>query len=156
MNKTCLFRVFSFIGILMCINSFAQQTQNEKKLDVIVKILPELVEKGSCVVEVLKNGNETLKTDVPVGEKYTLHLDYFNKYTLIFKCPNHLDKAISVSTDIPAEIWQKNPEFPPFPMLITLVKKTTQNARNELCKTSVCVAYDKKVDNFVKVAVESE
>jgi hypothetical protein len=151
MNKIYLFSVFSFLGILMCFSPFILQAQNEKQLTLIVKIIPEVLEKGGCVVEVIKNGKETSKIDIPVSKKYTLALDFFNTYSLIFKYPGHLDKTISVSTEIPKEIWQKNPKYPQFPMLVTLVKKTTENARDELCKPSLGIAYDKEIDNFVKV-----
>ena len=154
MIKTYFFRVFSFVGILMCFGSFALLAQNEKQFTIMLKILPEVAGKASCVVEIIKNGKETSKIDIPVGEKYTLVLDFFNKYSLSFKYPEHLIKTIPVSTEIPQEVWQKNPNFPPFPLLISLVKKTTENAGDELSKPSKGIAYDKAIDNFVKVELE--
>ncbi len=124
MIKTYLFRVFSFVGILMCFGSFALLAQNEKQFTIMLKILPEVAGKENCVVEIIKNGKETSKVDIPVnGEYNALALDYFNKYILNFKYSEHLIKTIPVSTEIPQEVWQKNPNFPPFPLLISLVKK---------------------------------
>lgn len=155
MSKTNLFRIFSFLGILMCFSSFALQAQSEKQFTIMLKILPEVAGKENCVVEIIKNGKETSKVDIPVnGEYNALALDYFNKYSLSFKYPGHLIKIIPVSTEIPQEVWQKDPNFPPFPLLISLVKKTTENAGNELSKPSKGIAYDKAIDNFVKVELE--
>lgn len=152
MNKTYLFRVFSFVGILMCFTSFALQAQSEKQFTIMLKILPEVAGKENCVIEIIKNGKETSKVDIPInGEYNALVLDYFNKYSLNFKYPGHVIKTIPVSTEVPQEVWQKNPNFPPFPLLISLVKKTTENAGNELSKPSRGIAYDKAVDNFVMV-----
>ncbi len=152
MNKTSLFSVFSFVGILMCFSSFALQTQSEKQFTIMLKILPEVVGNENCVIEIIKNGKETSKVDIPVnGEYNALTLDYFNKYSLSFKYPGHLIKILPVSTEVPQEVWHKDPNFPPFPLLISLVKKTTENAGNELCKPSRGIAYDKEVDNFVMV-----
>ena len=155
MSKTNLFRIFSFLGILMCFSSFFLQAQSEKQLTLMLKILPEVAGKENCVVEIIKNGKETSKVDIPVnGEYNALALDYFNKYSLSFKYPGHLIKTIPVSTEVPQEVWQKDPNFPPFPLLISLVKKTTENTENELIKPSSGIVYDKDVDNFVKVELK--
>lgn len=156
MNKIRFWGVFGFVAFLMSFSLLAQQTQNEKQFDLVFKVMPEMAEKGNCVVEVVKNGKETLKIDIPVSEKYVLHLDYFNQYKLQFKYPGYISKTISVSTEIPKEIWQKNPNFPPFPMLVTLVKKTAENASEGLSKPSLGIAYNKEIDNFTKVVLENK
>lgn len=154
MNKIQLFRVFCVLGILIVFCSFTLQAQGKKQFSVILKISPEVVEKPKCVVEIIKNGKEKSIVDVPVNRKYKLALDFFNNYSLNFKYPGHIDKTIIVSTDIPGEVWQNNPYFPPFPMLVTLIKKTADNIKEDNCNSLKGVAYDKKIDNFGKVDVK--
>ena len=50
MSKTNLFRIFSFLGILMCFSSFVLQAQSEKQLTLMLKILPEVAgsQAGIC------------------------------------------------------------------------------------------------------------
>jgi len=125
--------------------------QNKKQFTLIVKIVPDVVEKENGILEITKNGVEKSKIDIHAKESYWLHLDYFSEYSLIFRYPNHIDKTILVSTVIPKEVWEKNSNFPEFPMIVNLIKKDSEEEKSEISKSVLKVAYIKEIDNFGKV-----
>lgn len=127
--------------------------QIKKQFTLVVKIVPEvIVEKENGILEITKNGKEKSTIDIHAKESYWLHLDYFAEYSLMFKYPKHIDKIILVSTEVPKEIWEKNSNFPEFPMIVNLIKRDPENEKNESCNPVSKVAYFKEFDNFGKVA----
>ena len=129
----------------------SSQTQVKKQFAIIIKIAPEIVGKGNGILEITKNGKEKSIDNIPVNGRYTLNLDYFNEYSLTFKYPEHIDKTILVSTEIPKEIWENNSNFSTFPMVVNLMKKTDENVKSDEGKPILKIAYIKELDNFGKV-----
>jgi hypothetical protein len=151
MNKANRIGPFIFIAILMFLGQFTLEAQTKKQLTIIVKIAPEVVGKGTGILEMTKNGKEKSAINIPINERYTLNLDFFNEYNLKFKYPDHLDKTVLISTKVPNEIWQKDANFPSFPMIVNLIKNTKENVKREKEKPILKVAYMKEIDNFGKV-----
>lgn len=151
MNEANRIGTLIFITILMFLGQLTLEAQIKRQLTIIIKLVPEVVGKGTGILEITKNGKEKSKVNIPISERYTLNLDFFNEYNLKFKYPEHLDKTILISTEIPDEIWQKDANFPSFPMIVNLIKKTKENGKSEKEKTILRVAYMKEIDNFGKV-----
>lgn len=141
---------------LMFLSQLTLHAQIKKQFEIIVRVVPEAAGEGKATIEIAKNGKEKSTIEIPIIEKYTLNLDYFNEFTLIFKYADHFDKTIFVSTEIPNEIWQKDTNFPLFPMIVTLVKKNNEKVKSEKDKPILRVAYVKEIDNFGKVLPEKK
>lgn len=141
---------------LMFLSQLTLHAQIKKQFEIIVRVVPEAAGEGKATIEIAKNGKEKSTIEIPIIEKYTLNLDYFNEFTLIFKYADHFDKTIFVSTEIPNEIWQKDTNFPLFPMIVTLVKKNNEKVKSEKDKPILRVAYVKEIDNFGKVLPEEK
>ena len=148
--------MFVFFASLLFLSQLTLHAQIKKQLAIIVKVVPETAGAGKATIEIVKNGKEKSTVDLTITEKYTLNLDYFNEYTLVFKYAGHFDKTIFVSTEIPNEIWNKNTDFPLFPMIVTLVKKNHENVKSEKEKPILKIAYVKELDNFGKVLQEGK
>lgn len=151
MNKANRIGPFIFIAILMFLGQLTLVAQTKKQLKIIVKIEPEIVGKGTGILEITKSGKEKSTVNIPIGKNIHLNLDFFNEYNLKFKYPEHLDKTVLISTEIPNEIWQKDANFPPFPMIVSLIKKTKEKVKSEIGKPTSKVAYMKEINNFGKV-----
>ncbi len=151
MNEANRIGTLIFITILMFLGQLTLEAQIKRQLTIIIKLAPEVVGKGTGILEITKNGKEKSKVNIPISERYTLNLDFFNEYNLKFKYPEHLDKTILISTEVPDEIWQKDANFPSFPMIVNLIKKTKENGKSEKEKPILRVAYMKEIDNFGKV-----
>lgn len=143
-----------FFASLLFLSPLNLHAQIKRQFTIIVKVVPEAAGAGKATLEIAKNGKEKSTVEIPLTEKYTLNLDYFNEYSLVFKYADHFDKTILVSTEIPDEIWQKDANFPPFPMLVILVKKTEEKVKSEKEKPILRVAYVEEIDNFGKVLPE--
>jgi hypothetical protein len=140
--------MFIFFASLMLLCQLTSNAQIKKQFAIIVNVAPEVEGKGKATIEITKNGKEKSTVVIPINEKYELNLDYFNEYVLMFKYQDHVDKTLLVSTNVPNEIWQKNANFPPFPMIVHLAKKTGEKIKSEKEKPIFRIAYDKEIDNF--------
>lgn len=114
------------------------------------RIVPEAEGLGAGTVETTKNGNEVTVTDIPKNGRFRFELEFFNEYSLNFKYPGHFNKIIQVSTQIPQEIWEKNSDFPPFPIVVQLLKEFEGIDKSFAQKPTGRIFYGKEIDNFEK------
>lgn len=152
MNKAYHVAIFIVFAIFLFSSNLISQAQTKKQLTIVGKIAPEVKGTDTGTIEITKNGKEKSTVVIPIEGKYAIDLDFFNEYTLKFKYPGHIDKTIRVSTEIPDEIYQKNPNFPEFPLIVTLVKATDAKVKSEIGKPIPGIAYSKEFDNFIKLA----
>ena len=136
-----------------CVQQSIHDVQNKKQLALIVKIVPEVVGKENGTIEITQNGKDKSTFNIPVNEKYWLNLDYFTEYSLTFRYPNHIEKTILVSTEVPKEIWEKNSNFPAFPMIVNLFRINLEEERGETSKPIFKIAYLKEFDVFGRVPI---
>ncbi len=151
MNKANRIGIFIVFAILMLSGNLILQAQTKKQLTIVGKIAPEVMGTGTGTIEITKNEKERSTIQISIEGRYTLDLDFFNEYSLKFKYPGHIDKTIRVSTKIPDEIFRKNPNFPEFPLIVTLVNANDEQIKREMCPPIPSIAYSKEVDNFVKL-----
>ena len=148
-----IFWLFLFLNILFQIPSLAQS----KKYFVITgKIMPEAEGTGTGSIEVLKNGKETTTIDIPKNGRFRFELEFFNEYNLTFKYPGHFNKIIQVSTEIPEDVWKRDNDFPPFPMIVQLTKEFEGVDKSFTLKPSGRIFYGKDIDNFEKESFINE
>ena len=147
------FLVFLILNLLLQLPSLAQS----KKYFVITgKIIPEAEGTGNGTIEVTKNGKETSNIDIPKNGRFRFELEFFNEFSLTFKYPGHFNKIIIVSTDIPQEVWQRDNDFPPFPMIVQLFKEFEGIDKSFTLKPSGRIFYGKDIDNFEKESYTSD
>jgi hypothetical protein len=112
-----------FFLIFMFLFQLPSQAQSKKKYFVISgSIVPEVKGSETGSVEITKNGKETSTIPIPKNGRFRFELEFFNEYNLTFKYPGHFNKIIIVSTEIPQEVWKRDSDFPPFPMVVQLLK----------------------------------
>jgi len=147
------FGVFLMLCLLFQLPSLAQS----KKFFVITgKIIPEAESTGNGTIEVTKNGKETSTIDIPKNGRFRFELEFFNEFSLTFKYPGHFNKIIIVSTEIPQEVWQRDNDFPPFPMIVQLTKEFEGIDKSFTLKPSGRIFYGKEIDNFEKESYISD
>ena len=138
------------ILILIILTQLSAQAQSKKYFIITGKIVPEEESAGSGTIEITKNGKESMNIDIPKNNRFRFELEFFNEYSLTFKYPGHFNKIIVVSTDIPQEVWQRDNDFPPFPMIVQLIKEFPGIDKSFTLKPSGKIFYGKKIDNFEK------
>ncbi len=132
------------------------QAQSKKYFVITGKIVPETEGTGNGTIEVTKNGKETSNIDIPKNGRFRFELEFFNEFSLTFKYPGHFNKIIIVSTDIPQEVWQRDNDFPPFPMIVQLTKEFEGIDKSFTLKPSGRIFYGKDIDNFEKESYISD
>lgn len=155
MQKIGLIVFFGFL-ILNLFFQLPSQAQNKKYFVITGKIVPEAESSGNGSIEVVKNGKETSNIDIPKNGRFRFELEFFNEFSLTFKYPGHFNKIIIVSTEIPQEVWQRDNDFPPFPMIVQLTKEFEGIDKSFTLKPSGRIFYGKDIDNFEKESYISD
>lgn len=137
-----------FFLILMIFFQLSAVAQSKKKLVITGRIVPEAEVSGNGIIEVTKNGAETSTITVPKNGKFRFELDFFNDYSLNFKYPGNFNKIVNVSTVLPQDVWERDNDFPPFPMVVQLVKELEGIDKSFTIKPSARIFYGKSTDNF--------
>jgi tetratricopeptide (TPR) repeat protein len=152
-GRFCLL-VFLILTLLFQIPS---QGQSKKYFVITGKIVPETEStSGNGIIEVTKNGKQTSTINIPKNGRFRFELEFFNEFSLIFKYPGHFNKIINVSTEIPQEVWQRDNDFPAFPMIVQLFKEFEGVDKSFALKPSGRIYYDKEIDNFAKESFTSD
>ena len=145
-----------FFVIFMFLLQLSTQAQSKKYFVVTGKIVPETDMGGTGVIEVTKNETEKSTIDIPKNGRFRFELEFFNEFSLNFKYPGHFNKIINVSTVIPQEVWERDNDFPPFPMIVQLIKEFEGIDKSFALKPSGRIFYGKDIDNFEKESFISD
>ena len=147
------------LGVVMILCLFIQLpslAQSKKFFVITGKIIPEAESNVNGTIEITKNGKETSNIEIPKNGRFRFELEFFNEYSLTFKYPGHFNKIITVSTEIPQEVWQRDNDFPTFPMIVQLTKEFEGIDKSFTLKPSGRIFYGKEIDNFEKESYISD
>lgn len=122
--------------------------QNKKVFVITGKIVPEVSTSENGAIELSKNGEAPTKIEISKNGRFRLELEYFNEFTVTFILKGHFSKTILVSTDIPQEVWKRDNDFPPYPIIVQLFKEIEGIDKSFTLKPSGKVFYGKQTDNF--------
>lgn len=144
--------------ILILIFLFQIQTQAQSKKYFVItgRIVPEAGDAGTGVIEIKKNDKDFTNIDIPKNGRFRFELEFFNEYQLIFKYPGHFNKIILVSTEIPKEVWDRDNDFPPFPMIVQMLQEFEGIDKSFTLKPQGRIFYQKGIDNFDKESFISD
>jgi hypothetical protein len=134
--------------ILMPLIHLSAQTQTEKYFVITGKIVPEEGKMGTGIIEVIKDKRDTSIIDIPKNNTFRLELEFFNNYVLTFKYPGHFNRILLVSTQIPQDVWERDSDFPPFPMVVELMKEIEGIDKSFALKPTGKIFYRKNIDKF--------
>lgn len=137
-----------FLLLLLFVFQLTSVGQNKKNFVVNGKIDPEVTTAKSGLIEVSKTGGAQTQVEVPKSGRFRLELEYFNEFTLTFIYPGNFSKTIVISTDIPQEVWERDNDFPPYPMVVKLLKEVEGIDKSFTLKPSGKIFYSKQTDNF--------
>lgn len=143
-------------AVFMLLIQLPSTGQTKKYFIITGKIVPEVVTSESGIIEISKSGAPVTKFPIPKNNRFRLELEYFNEYELTFILPDFFSKKIIVSTEIPQEVWQRDNDFPPFPMVVQLFKEIEGIDKSFTLKASGKIFYGKQTDNFEKESYFSD
>lgn len=149
MQKTVWIEICVFL-VLMISFQLPSHAQSKKYFVITGKIVPEESGDGTGVIEITKNDKDKSNIEIPKNGRFRLELDFFNEFSLDFKYPGHFNKIILVSTQIPQDVWERDNDFPPFPMIVQLFKEFEGIDKSFTLKPVAKIFYGKDIDNFDK------
>jgi hypothetical protein len=146
------------ILILIFLFQFQIQVQAQSKKYFIVtgKIVPETGDTGIGSIEIKRNETDIKNIEIPKNGRFRFELEFFNEYFLTFKYPGHFNKIILVSTEIPKEVWERDNDFPPFPMIVQMQQEFEGIDKSFTLKPQGRIFYGKEIDNFEKESYISD
>ena len=147
------FLVFLIFNLL---SQIPTQAQSKKFLVITGKIQPEAESTGNGSIVITQDGKETSTINIPKNGRFRFELEFFKEYSLTFKYPEHFNKIINVSTVIPQEVWERDNDFPPFPMIVQLDKEFEGIDKSFTLKPSGRIFYGKETDDFQKESFMNE
>jgi len=155
MQKILRTRILPLL-ILIFLFQIPSYSASKKYFVITGKIVLESGDPGAGSVEIIKTGKGTTTIDIPKTGKFKLELEFFNEFTLIFKSPGHFNKTIIVSTEIPQDVWERDNEFPAFPIVVQLLKEFEGIDKSFTLKPTGKIYYGKAIDNFEKESYISD
>ncbi|MBL7968722.1 MAG: hypothetical protein JNK09_17070 [Prolixibacteraceae bacterium] len=144
------------ILILMFLFQLQAQAQSKKYFIVTGKIVPETGDTGIGSIEIKRNDTDIKTLEIPKNGRFRFELEFFNEYFLTFKYPGHFNKIILVSTEIPKEVWERDNDFPPFPMIVQMQQEFEGIDKSFTLKPQGRIFYGKEIDNFEKESYISD
>lgn len=139
MNKYVLL-VF---GLLTC-NLLVAQSIAINGVIVIKDASPE-----SSKVVISKNGKKIDEQVLSKKGHFDLKLSFDADYKLTFEKAGYIPKIISVNTEIPEEILESNPNFPPIKLTITLFPHVENVDLSIFSQPIAILAYNDEIDDFI-------
>jgi len=96
-----------------------------------------------------------LKNDVKIDEQtpnkrghFDIKLSLGGEYRLCFEQPGYVTKIVNVNTEVPEEILESNPNFPPVTLIINLYPKVEGIDCSIFDQPIAILAYNHEVDDF--------
>ena len=136
------------ILLILFLLQLPAQAQNKKFFVITGKIVPDDPGTATGRIEIKKNDVAVTPIEIPKNSRFRFELEFFNEYELTFVYPGHYSKIILVFTEIPQEVWDRDSDFPAFPMIVQLPKKVEGISYPD--EPSGKIYYAAEIDNFAK------
>lgn len=138
MKKYLLLVVPTFLPILL----FAQSLQ----FNGIVTIENDSPE--GARITIYKNNIELTQQDISKKGRFDFKLALDADYKIAFEKNGYVTKNISVNTEVPGEIVESNPNFPPIKLTINLLPRVEQADLSIFEQPVAILAYNYELDDF--------
>ena len=102
--------------VFLCLNFVLNNSQAlaQGKYTVFGKIKIENGSIANTVLTIYKNASKEGTSRIESNGKFSCDLDFGNDYILEFSKEGFVTKSVSVSTFVPADVLDRDSQFPPF------------------------------------------
>ena len=139
--------VISLILILGAVSSSIAQRSNGLAVEGKISVEEGSVE--GAVIQMYEDGRRLDNYGVGSDGNYKVELNYGHKFELIFSLGGNFPQKIVVDTDLPREVAQTNPSYPPFPVNVNLFTEIEGIDRTFSENTVLKIYYSPQVGNFI-------
>lgn len=145
------FRIIKLLVIFVVIIQFSASAQTPKYFIISGKILSDSEMFQNITVEIIKNNQPAIVSQIPTTRRFRLELSYNSEYQLTFNQNGHLSKTIIVNTEIPTEVMQRENKFPHYLMAVKLDKAICEEENITSSKSIQHICYSHEKDIFSKL-----
>ena len=132
------------VCILISAGSFAQQVRGNFFITGSVKVDQGVVD--GTHIDIYRNGTKIQNVVVNRTGNFRVSVDLDQLYRFVFVNDNYYSKTIEIDTHVPAEVCQKDCNFPPYQLALLLYKKVP--GVNETQQQIGRISYNPQIDNF--------
>ena len=140
MNQRLLFLFFIFS--LVCLSLSAQNLQ------VNGNIIIENTSNEGARITIYKNNTKLTEPEVSKKGRFDFKLALDADYKVCFEKEGYITKNVNINTEVPSEIVESNPNFPPIKLIINLLPKV-ENVDLSIFEQPVAIlSYNQELDDF--------
>nr|WP_321356863.1 hypothetical protein [uncultured Draconibacterium sp.] len=140
--------IITILFFLICVGQSMAQRANGLAVEGTIT-----VQEGSpegAIIQMYRDGRRLDNYGVGADGKYNVELNWNHKWELIFEHEGNFSQKIVVETDVPRDVLNADPKFPPFPVDINLFTEIPGIDNSFAENTVLKIFYSPSVDNFVK------
>lgn len=134
--------------LLFLIPLFTFQLLSAQSLQINGNIVMENTSTEGARIIIYKNNIKLTEQDIPKKGRFDFKLALDSDYKISFEKDGYVTKNVSVNTEVPSEIIESSPNFPPVKLIINLLPKV-QNVDLSIFDQPVAIlAYNHELDDF--------
>lgn len=100
-------------------------------------------------ITIYKNNEKLEEKNISKKGKFDLKFGWDADYKLSFEKPGYITKIVSINTDVPPEIVETNPNFPPVKLIINLLPQVEGVDLNIFEQPIAILSYNHELDDFI-------
>jgi hypothetical protein len=140
------------IMLLSVALNLSSQSQTRKYFIINGKVISELNSSGNSSVQIIKNNQKSISSQIPGNGMFRLELEYNAEYQLVFTKKGNQSKAIIVNTEIPENAIKNSTNFPHFLMTIKLLDESQDSEKKYSGNQIQHICYSQQNDCFTTLS----
>ncbi len=137
------------IGLLLSLTTYSLLAQRSNGIAVEGKVSVQQGLTEGAVIQMYMDGRRMDNYGIGADGRYKVELTYNHKYELIFTLQGNFSQKFVVDSNVPKEVLQSDPKFPPFPLDVNLFTEIPGIDKSFVDNTILKIYYSKNVDNFI-------
>lgn len=134
--------------LLFLLPLFAFQLLSAQSLQINGNIVVENASSEGARLIIYKNNIKLTEQDIPKKGRFEFKLALDADYKISFEKDGYITKNVSVNTEVPSEIVESSPNFPPVKLIINLLPKVQDVDLSIFDQPVAILAYNQELDDF--------
>ncbi len=102
----------------------------------------------NATLEILKNGQIIERKTMTKRGNFNLRFAFGADYRLTFRKEGYVHKIVSINTEVPEEVLESNPDFPPVKLIIKLLPAIEGIDLSVFDQAIAILLYNQEIDDF--------
>lgn len=134
--------------ILLWLSLFFSQILSAQSLNVNGSLVIDNAGSEGARIVVLRNNIELERREIGKKGRFDLKFGLGADYRIFFEKDGYVTKIVNINTDVPDEIIQSNPDFPPVKLIVTLLPQVEGVDLSIFEQPIANLSYNYELDDF--------